>query len=157
MNMKKQTIILFLMTILATSTTLVAQELREMPRGWGNYEEADRVEHCENLIAELNIEAARREKKNWFGQTPSDRTQMNWFGETPSYRTQRAELDVEATRREQKNWFGETPSDRTQRDFSYALNDATVCVKWLNNDYKNGDYKLSKKWKYFGEYTLGKP
>ena len=116
--MKKQTIILFFITILVTSTTLVAQELREMPRGWGNYEESDWVEHCENLIAELNIEAARQA---------------------------------------QKNWFGETPSDRTQRDFSYALNDATACVKWLNDDYKNGDYKLSKKWKYFGEYTLDKP
>jgi hypothetical protein len=105
--MKKQTIILFLITILATSTTLVAQELREMPR----------VEHCEQLIAELNIAAARDGNKA------------------------------------QKNWFGET----TQTDFSYALNDATACVKRLNDDYKNGDYKLSKKWKYFGKYTLDKP
>jgi hypothetical protein len=152
--MKKQTIILFLITILATGTTLVAQELREMPRGWANYEEADWVEHCENLIAELNIEDERRAQKNWFGETPSDRTQINWFGETPSYRTQRAEQDIEAARRAQKNWFGET---RTQKDFSYALNDATACVKRLNDDYKNGDYKLSKKWKYFGEYKLGKP
>jgi hypothetical protein len=117
MNMKKQTNILFLITILATSTTLVAQELREMPRGRGNYKEADWVEHCEKLIAELNIVAAR----------DGNRAQMNWFGET------------------------------TQTDFSYALNDATACVKRLNDDYKNGDYKLSKKWKYFGEYTLGKP
>jgi hypothetical protein len=115
--MKKQTIILFLITILATSTTLVAQELREMPRGRGNYDETDRVEHCEQLIAELNIAAARDGNKA------------------------------------QKNWFGET----TQTDFSYALNDATACVKRLNDDYKNGDYKLSKKWKYFGEYKLGKP
>jgi hypothetical protein len=105
--MRKQTIILFLITILVTSTTLVAQELREMPR----------VEHCEKLIAELNIVAAKDGNKAL------------------------------------KNWFGET----TQTDFSYALNDATACVKRLNDDYKNGDYKLSKKWKYFGKYTLDKP
>ena len=119
--MKKKPIIFILLTTLAVSSAGVAQKMRNMPRGWKQFDEADTVEHCENIIAELNIAAARDDT------------------------------------RAQMGWFGDTRSDRTQRDFSYALNDATACVKWLNDDYKNGDYKLSKKWKYFGKYKLDKP
>lgn len=105
--------------LLTAGNNAIAQKMREMPWGWGNFDESMWLEHCEELVAELNISSEAMDRS------------------------------------------GDAPSESTQRAFRYDLNEATACVKKLNEldsskRHTTGDYGLSKDW--FGSgYTLKEP